>query len=58
LLIDLQHIQQHIQFKTGVSGWTRINAWKVMMGRNLKVTYREEGDSITVITAMQKGAKQ
>jgi len=33
----------------------RKNAFKVVGGRSLKVTYKPEGESLTVITAVVKG---
>jgi hypothetical protein len=34
----------------------RKNAFKTTQGRLLKITYKPEGDDITVITAMVRGA--
>jgi hypothetical protein len=33
----------------------RKNAFKVVGGRSLKVTYKPEGESLTVVTAVVKG---
>ena len=33
----------------------RINAFKMIQGRLLKITYKSEGNEIIVITAMVKG---
>jgi len=37
------------------SGHDRINAFKMIQGRLLKITYKSEGNEIIVITAMVKG---
>jgi hypothetical protein len=36
----------------------RKNAFKIVHGRLLKVTYKQEGETAVVITAMVKGEKQ
>ena len=33
----------------------RKNAFKIVGGRSLKITYKPEGESLTVVTAMVKG---
>jgi hypothetical protein len=33
----------------------RKNAFKIIDGRSLKVTYKPEGETLTVVTAMVKG---
>ena len=35
----------------------RTNAYKTLEDRKLKITYKQEGDDIIVITALIKGAK-